>query len=296
MHFRRWFTAAGWCAAVLVIHPLDATAQWITVIESVDGSSCYMPDIPTPGQGTAHIIAFLAPGPTSNGITGAEFRVVGMPPEMGVTAIPNPLANLDLGNPFGDGCNIAFPTCQTGSSGIVLLYTVQLFVPPTGVPHYVLDVEQHASPSGPNFPCPLVTLCDAPVFTKVCVNGIRSGPGPLLQVPSNPAPVDAATGVAPTTDLAWELAGPSFCCGIGTGSTAVFFGTSPSPPHVATYETGETTYDPGELEPLTTYYWRILTTPDHDCGAVSGPVWSFSTGDKVGIEATTWQAVKGMFR
>lgn len=294
MHFRQWLVAAGWCVSALVAAP-ESAAQSITISESADGTSCYMPDIPPGGSGTAYIHAWLG-GPTSGGITGAEFRIVGMPPEMIVSVTPNPAANIFLGNPFGGGCNIAFPLCQTGTNGVVLLYTVNLSVPPTGVPHYVLEVQRHTPPSGPSFECPLVTLCDAPVFTNVCVSGGRSGPGPLLAVPSNPTPADAATDVAPTTDLAWGFTGPGFCCGIGTPFTNVYFGTTPTPPLVYQYDNVERFHDPGELEPLTTYYWRIGWTPDHDCGTASGPVWSFTTGDKVGIEAATWQAVKGMFR
>jgi hypothetical protein len=295
MRFRRRFATAGLCVWVLLAVAPQSAAQ-IFIHDSLDGSSCYMPIVPPGGSGTAYIYALLATGsPWSGGITGAEFRITGMPPEMIVSVTPNPVINLTLGNPFGTGCSIAFPSCQTGTpQRIVLLYTVNLTAPPRGVPHYVVEVSPHTSPSGP-FQCALVTLCDVG-FSKVCVSQQRSAPGPLLPLPSNPQPADAATDVATSADLAWEPTGPTSCCGIGTGFTIIYFGTSPDPPQFDMYETGERTYDPGPLAPLTTYYWRIVWTPDHDCGTRSGPVWSFTTGDKVGIETTAWQAVKAMFR
>jgi hypothetical protein len=219
-----------------------------------------------------------------------------MPPEMMVGLIPNPVSNVQLGNPFAGGCNMAFPACQTGTNGIVLLYTVQLAAPPSGVPHYVLTVTRHQTPSGLNFPCPLVIKCDGPVFSKVCLPEIQSAPGPLLAVPSNPLPADGATNVDTAADLAWQFTGPGFCCGLGTPFTSVSFGTKPDPPHAVRYEDVVMTHDPGPLAPQTTYYWRIGWSPDHDCGSRSGPVWSFTTGDVVAVDSNTWQGVKELFR
>jgi hypothetical protein len=42
-------------------------------------------------------------GRTSNGITGAGFRITDIPGSWIVSAIPNPGANVILGNPLGDG-------------------------------------------------------------------------------------------------------------------------------------------------------------------------------------------------
>jgi hypothetical protein len=296
MRFRRRFSTAGLCGLTLLFTPQQPFASNIYIASHADGTSCYMPVIPPGGSGTAYIFAILGGDAAASGIFGAEFSVTGMPPEMMVSATPAP-SNVNLGDPFGSGCNIAFPSCQPQSGGnTVLLYTVNLTAPPSGVPHYVLDVSRHQTPSSPTYPCPLLYLCDPPAFTRLCVNGSRSGPGPLLQVPSNPSPADGATNVATSADLSWGLEGPTFCCGLGTSFTTVYLGTAPDPPPIATYEHGALTFDPGPLEALTTYYWRIRWTPDHDCGNQSGPVWSFTTSDKVGIETTTWQAVKAMFR
>jgi hypothetical protein len=77
----------------------------------------------------------------------------------------------------------------------------------------------------------------------------------------------------------------------------VYLGTSEDPPLVALDHEWLFLYDPPEpLSPNTTYYWRIRTTPDHDCGTASGPVWSFTTGDPVALESTTWSAIKKLYR
>src|SRR5262245_32621010 len=201
MRFRRRFATVGLCGLALLGSPQQSSATTITIASSADGSSCYMPVTPPGNPGNAYIYARLFGDAASNGITGAEFSIAGMPPEMFVGVTPSPASNVSLGNPFEAGCNIAFPQCQAGTGfGIVLLYTVNLFLPPGGMPDYVLQVRSHQTPSNPMFPCPLVTLCD-PGFTILCVNGGNSAPGPLLQVPSNPSPPDGGTDIATNVDL-----------------------------------------------------------------------------------------------
>jgi hypothetical protein len=48
-----------------------------------------------------------------------------------------------------------------------------------------------------------------------------------------------------------------------------------NPPEVATGHT-DTTYNPGQLNTSTTYYWKIIA---HDPRiSRTGPIWSFRTG------------------
>ena len=108
------------------------------------------------------------------GITGAEFRMTGVPAGLYIVqATPNPAANLALGDPLGLGCNIAFVACQSGGTGSILLYTISLLNLSDTTGERTLLVERHTNPSNPNFLCPLFTLCDQPVFTKECVQGGR---------------------------------------------------------------------------------------------------------------------------
>jgi hypothetical protein len=127
--------------------------------------------IPANSPATWYIIAILG-GPSAGGITGAEFRQDGTPGTYFMSANANPAANLTIGNPLTGGCNIAFPDCQTGGgTGHVLLYTINGFASGDAVPQTYLSILKHTTPSRPDLQCPLLVLCDAPVYTQVCVGG-----------------------------------------------------------------------------------------------------------------------------
>jgi hypothetical protein len=115
-----------------------------------------------------YVMAVLG-GASADGITGAEFRVLNWPGSWFANIAANPAANTVLGN-LWNGTNIAFPACQPGAGGLVLLYSVAGLATSV-VGETYLTVAQHFSPSSPQFPCPLFTLCDVPVYTKVCVSG-----------------------------------------------------------------------------------------------------------------------------
>jgi hypothetical protein len=62
-----------------------------------------------------------------------------------------------------------------------------------------------------------------------------------------------------------------------TGIIADYFNVDTPIPQVASNHS-QTSYDPGTLEPLTTYYWKIVARDNH--GATThGPIWSFTTED-----------------
>jgi hypothetical protein len=100
-----------------------------------------------------------------------------------------------------------------------------------------------------------------------------------------PFPADGATNVLLDQDLTWEA-------GIGTIFHQVAFGTSfeevrdiPVPP----WMTVDPIYDPGPLEPDTTYYWRA----DEFKGMTTdkGDVWSFTTVPEIAVtdpDLTGW--------
>ena len=79
-------------------------------------------------------------------------------------------------------------------------------------------------------------------------------------------PVDGGTDVAINKVLFWADGG------LGT-SYDVYFGTS-NPPASIGNQVG-TSYDPGDLEPDTEYFWRI--DPVNYDGTTTGTVWSFRT-------------------
>jgi len=166
----------------LALAASTASAQSIGVYFDPNAASCsgtVLANTPT----TWYILALLG-GPVAGGISGAEFREDGTPAGWFMTPNPNPASNLALGNPNTGGCNIAFAGCQPGTGGVVLLYTVSGFAT-SPVVNNTLSINRHTSPSNPLFICPLVTLCDGPVFTKVCV---RAGEG-FINRSGNPCTV-----------------------------------------------------------------------------------------------------------
>lgn len=177
-------------AIALVAGPVSA--QSIGVFSDPAGNSCEFSA--AVGQSfTLYILATLGGG-ASGGMTGAEFRVAGIPAGWTTSEVANPAAGIVFGDPMGAGTNITFPTCQTGTGGKVLLFTVTVN-PSTVVSDVILKVEMHTTPSNASFQCPLVTLCDPPAFTKLCVCG---GQGVINGTIQNcgcgdPSPTEATT-------------------------------------------------------------------------------------------------------
>jgi hypothetical protein len=101
-----------------------------------------------------------------------------------------------------------------------------------------------------------------------CQCGVE--PNPPLP-PSNPQPVDQASGIRFTPVLAWSASDPDG----NLEEFDLYFGTSPAPLLVAPGLV-DPTYTPGTLSPLTQYYWRVVAR-DTDGLETLGPVWSFTT-------------------
>jgi len=115
-------------------------------------------------------------GALTSGLSGAEFVLRGLPADWWILEVtPNPAANIVLGNPVGLGCNIAFPDCQAGAGGCINLYAIRV-LPVSEVSNVALDVQYAPHPSGCpfGFCTPLVTACDAPLYTKYVAAGGRA--------------------------------------------------------------------------------------------------------------------------
>jgi hypothetical protein len=90
---------------------------------------------------------------------------------------------------------------------------------------------------------------------------------------SNPDPAKGAVDVTQTPVLTWE---PGF-----GAAHELYFGTDPDALELkASGNLGEESYEPGQLEWDTTYYWRVdeanNANPDSPW---TGPLWSFTTAD-----------------
>jgi len=98
------------------------------------------------------------------------------------------------------------------------------------------------------------------------------GPNNPPNEPSDPLPEDDETNVDVETDLSWTGGDPD------PGDTVtydVYFGTNSPPPKVAD-DLLETEYEPGTMEFVTTYYWKIIAQDNHGY-TTSGSEWSFIT-------------------
>jgi hypothetical protein len=90
--------------------------------------------------------------------------------------------------------------------------------------------------------------------------------------PSSPNPTNGATNVPVYSDLSWTGGDPN------PGDTVtydVYFGTSSTPPKMGNNQS-VTTYDPGTMNYVTTYYWKIVAW-DNFGESTAGPLWSFTT-------------------
>jgi len=88
---------------------------------------------------------------------------------------------------------------------------------------------------------------------------------------TGPVPADGAGNVSINVDVSWMA-------GAGAVSHDVYFGKNPTP-GVGEFQgnQNETSFEPGTLEYLTTYYWRIDEVSSSS--TTTGDVWSFMTQD-----------------
>lgn len=148
---------------------------YIGVFGDAAGTDCCIDLGATNGTGTLYVIAVTGGG-SSEGISGAEFRIAIDPPDPTAFFIwtASAASNVSLGSPIDNGSssagnNIAFPECQTvnGLAGDhIILGTITAV---NVMNEHRLVVKRHNAPTNPDLPCPLFTLCDAPAFTAICM-------------------------------------------------------------------------------------------------------------------------------
>jgi len=128
------------------------------------------------GEQTTLFIRAVRGGPTgSYPLTQAEFRVVGMPGDWSVSCVPNLLANVVIGDPFGGGTDIAFGAGIEGTC--VELFTCTV----TASSSDLVRLAIVAHTTNPQFPgnCPFIRCNQPPVICAVCVprgEAIINGP------------------------------------------------------------------------------------------------------------------------
>jgi hypothetical protein len=100
--------------------------------------------------------------------------------------------------------------------------------------------------------------------------------------PFDPDPADGETVTNIQTDISWSCYDPD-------GDAMMFdvyFGKDSNPEELVSNDQIQNSYDPGQLESETTYYWRIIVIDEH--GATNtGPIWHFSTSEEVNYPPKT---------
>jgi len=99
---------------------------------------------------------------------------------------------------------------------------------------------------------------------------------------ANPDPAKGAVGVTQTPILTWSpgVFGVSHEVYFGTDSEAVKKADTSSPEYKGSGNLGSESYEPGQLEWNTTYYWRIDEANNANADSPwTGPLWSFATAD-----------------
>ena len=91
-------------------------------------------------------------------------------------------------------------------------------------------------------------------------------------IPSNPSPENHATEVDINADLSWTGGDPDES---DTVIYDIYFGDV-DPPPVEKSGHPDASYNPGTMEPSTTYYWYIIASDNHNATRI-GPLWDFTT-------------------
>ena len=187
---KRHLTAAVAIASLCLAGPALAANGNIGIYFDQDAALC-QGSIPCGNVGTIYVYGLLQ-GSSGSGLTGAEYLVTPNSAALWTDYLFNesfPLGATNVGNAFGPtatGLNLAWASCQTGDGTKVLLETVQVLNLGCTGTEYKMTVTKKASASNQFFQCPLFTLCDDPVFTKVCLgSNIRTCQNPEPPFPNN---------------------------------------------------------------------------------------------------------------
>jgi len=100
----------------------------------------------------------------------------------------------------------------------------------------------------------------------------------------NPQPANGATDVAMATILSWTTAdnAASHQVYLGLDKDTARSADTTSPEYKGSKALGAESYDPGLLDPDTTYYWHVDEV--YGGNPVKGPVWSFTVGNHLLVD------------
>lgn len=210
---KRQLTAALACLSLAAAPAFAANGNILIAFDQA-GALCQQ-TVGCGGSTTAYVYALLQ-GASGIGITGAEYRIEVGPngnadPGWLFSEVFDPSATvIGVGainpvDPQPRGVNVAWGTCQVGDGSKVLLETIQILNLGCSTDELRLRVAKHSSSANQFFQCPLFTLCDDPVFTKVCL-------GSNITTCRNPEPPFPNNASCSTSGEAYLNPGPGRNC------------------------------------------------------------------------------------
>jgi hypothetical protein len=157
--------------ALLAAPPV--AAQTIGVYRDHEGAQC--PVIPPFMPTMVCVVVTLAPG-ACGGFAGVGFRLTGWPQNWFYIVDHGP-GIPPIGDLFNSGYYLAWPSCRTSESGAVAAFTFRVFAT-SQVSDLPVGVTYPAAAKPPVL-CPVLALCDAPVFTQICATGVTTRINPI---------------------------------------------------------------------------------------------------------------------
>jgi hypothetical protein len=254
-----------------------ASASWVGLYTDTGGND---PQVVSPAYVTGQIHVVINAFEPINGVA---FRIDGNSEwDSKAIVVGGDYLGFDhTGDPFS-GVYIDFGQCLTG---VIHVMTIE-YLP-------VAEIE-----------CAQLYVLEFPnennIQMTLCAGGTISAGGLIGYVRTQPPhysmrlPADGATDVPTDVQLQWH---ESYCyegladC-FGGNCSAVYFGTDPENLTENLCSISATSFDPGDLEPYTTYSWYLSTwyVFDHT-------VWSFTTGEgPTATQESTWGRIKSLYR
>jgi len=154
-------------AGLFLMLASQVRAEVLAVFADQAGTTCNI--VAPPNQITTCYLVLQNPSVES--VVAIELGIRGLPPDWLGWIDVCPPCSVVLLSGFGDGASLGLQECARGQPLVVA--PVKLF-PMAKRDDVALEVGSKIPPRGPDFNCPLVLQCDAPVFTAVCVQGGRS--------------------------------------------------------------------------------------------------------------------------
>jgi len=212
---RQLLASCALATLVGLTSPSFAANGNIALFFDTSGALCQA-EVPCGTPVTMYVYALLQ-GASGIGLTGAEYKIQtgSSAPDPGwfFSESFDPAATvvgtgaLNPNDALPRGVNVAWPACQVGDGTKVLIETVQIFNS-CSTAELALKVVKHDNASNQFFQCPLFTLCDEPVFTKVCLGSNQA-------LCRNPEPPNANNATCSSSGEAYLNPGPSRNCTVG---------------------------------------------------------------------------------